>query len=192
MATEIEAKVHIDDSAAVEEACRKMSAVYGGAWRQSDRFFDHPNHRLLDKDRALRMRDEAPLDETARKVGRQAFLTYKGPRRKGRTKVRAEYEVEVADPQMMATILAQLDYTETFSYQKRRRKWRLDEVEVTFDEVPHLGFFVEVEAPDEDRVEQTFERLGLGGRPLITKSYLQMLTERLGDLSGLGHIALDD
>ena len=192
MATEIEAKVRIDDPAAVEQACRKVAAVYGGAWRQSDRFFDHPDHRLLDKDSALRMRDETPLDETARKVGRQAFLTYKGPRRRGRTKVRAEYEVEVADPQMMATILAQLDYTETFSYEKRRRKWRLGEVEVTLDEVPQLGFFVEVEAPEEDRVEQTFERLGLGDRRPITDSYLQMLAEKLGDLSVLGHVALDD
>ncbi len=179
MATEIEAKVRIDDPSAVEQSCRKLEAVYGGAWRQSDRFFDHPDHRLLDKDSALRMRDEAPLDEAARKVGRRAFLTYKGPRRTGRTKVRAEYEVEVADPEMMATILGQLDYTETFSYEKRRRKWRLGDVEVTLDEVPHLGLFVEVEGPDEAQVEQTFGRLGLGDRQRITDSYLQMLTKKL-------------
>ena len=192
MAMEIEAKVHIDDPSAVEQSCRKLEAVYGGAWRQSDRFFDHPDHRLLENDSALRMRNEAPLDEAARKVGQRAFLTYKGPRRTGRTKMRAEYEVEVADPEMMATILGQLDYTEAFSYEKRRRKWRLGDAEVTLDEVPHLGLFVEVEGPDEAQVEQTFDRLGLGDRQRITDSYLQMLTKKLGDQSGLGHITLDD
>jgi len=189
---EIEAKVHIDDPAAVEQACRNLEAVYGGAWRQSDRFFDHPDHRLLANDSALRMRSDMPLDEVAREVGQRAFLTYKGPRRTGRTKMRVEYEVEVADPQMMATILGQLGYTESFSYEKRRRKWRLGDVEVTLDEVPHLGLFVEVEAPDEAQVEQAFGRLGLGGQQPITDSYLQMMTKKLGDRSDLGHITLDD
>ncbi|MBN2584355.1 MAG: class IV adenylate cyclase [Planctomycetes bacterium] len=181
MSTEIEAKVRIDDAAAIDRRCRDLGAVYGGQWRQLDRFFDHPDRRLLESDSALRMRTDEPLDDTAQKIGRRVLLTYKGPRRVGRTKVRTEYEVEVADPETMTRILGKLDYIETFSYEKRRRTWRLGAAEVTLDEVPDLGLFVEAEAPDEETVEETFERLGLGPLPRITDSYVRMLFARNDD-----------
>ncbi|HOI54345.1 MAG TPA: class IV adenylate cyclase [Phycisphaerae bacterium] len=178
MATEIEAKVRIEDAAAVERRCGELGAVYGGAWRQLDRFFDHPDRRLLESDSALRMRVSEPLDAAARQLRAPALLTYKGPRQVGRAKVRSEYEVEVTDPDAMTRILGTLDYIETFSYEKQRRLWRLGAVEITVDDVPELGQFVEVEAPDEATVETTFERLGLGPLPRITDSYVRMLFAR--------------
>jgi predicted adenylyl cyclase CyaB len=183
MGQEIEAKVRVSDAAAVERAVAALGAEYGGAWVEVDAFFEHPDRRLLDGDSALRMRISQPLDETARRLQRAAMLTYKGPREPGRLKVRAEHQVNVPDPAAMREILRGLDYSEAFSYEKRRRRWRFEDAEITLDELPLLGFFVEVEAPDETRIDGLLDRLGLGDRDVLTTSYVQMLRHRLGESS---------
>ena len=183
MGKEIEAKVRVSDAAAVERAVAALGAEYGGAWVEVDAFFDHPDRRLLEGDSALRMRISQPLDETARRIQRAALLTYKGPREAGRLKVRAEHQVDVPDPAAMREILRGLDYSEAFSYEKRRRRWRLEGAEITLDELPLLGFFVEVEAPEEGQVEKLIVRLGLGDREVLTTSYVHMLRDRLGESS---------
>ena len=180
MGKEIEAKVRVSDVAAVERAVATLGAEYGGAWVEVDAFFDHPDRRLMEGDSALRMRISQPLDETARHIQRAALLTYKGPREPGRLKVRAEHQVNVPDPAAMCEILRGLDYSEAFSYEKRRRRWRFADAEITLDELPLLGFFVEVEAPDETQVDGLLGRLGLGDHDVLTTSYVRLLLERLG------------
>jgi hypothetical protein len=44
-----------------------------------------------------------------------------------------------------------------------------------------LGFFVEVEAPDEARIDGLLGRLGLGNGEILTTSYVRLLLERLGE-----------
>ena len=181
MAMEIEAKVRIADAAAVERALRAIGATYRGAWLQTDTFFDHPDRALVRQDAALRLRVNRPLDDAAAAAGPSAQLTYKGPRLEGRLKQRAEHEVTVPDAAAMAEILHQLNYGEAFCYEKRRRRWRLpDGAEVTVDELPRLGRFVEVEAASETVVERLLDALGFAGRPRITESYIKLLTAELG------------
>jgi len=181
MGTEIEAKVRIADVATVERAIAALGAEYEGAWTEVDAFFDHSDHRLLESDSALRMRISQPLDEAARRVQKAPMLTYKGPREPGHLKVRPEHQVDIPDPAAMRDILRGLDYTEAFSYEKRRRKWRIEGAEITIDELPLLGFFVEVEAPEEAQVEELIGRLGLGKGEMLTISYARMLLEKLGE-----------
>jgi adenylate cyclase class 2 len=181
MGTEIEAKVRISDVAALERSVAALGAEYGGAWVEVDAFFDHPDRRLMEGDSALRLRISQPLDERAHQIQKTAMLTYKGPREPGRLKVRPEHQVDIPDPAAMREILRGLDYSEAFSYEKRRRKWRIEGAEITIDELPLLGFFVEVEAPDEARIDGLLGRLGLGNGEILTTSYVRLLLERLGE-----------
>lgn len=180
MAYEIEAKVRAGDVAALERRLEALGAEYRGAWLETDTFLDHPDGRLTEHDSALRLRHARPLDDAASATGASALLTYKGPREKGRMKIRVEHQVAVPDPAEMVEILRGLAYRETFCYEKRRRKWRLEGAEVTVDEIPHLGTFVEVEAAGEAEVDRLLDALGFAGSPRITDSYMQMLSRHLG------------
>lgn len=195
MASEIEAKVRVGDEAAVLRAIAAAGAEPRGAWIETDAFFDHPDERLRKGDSALRLRRRRPLDEVARSAsasGPAAVLTYKGPRVAGRMKVREELEVAVPDAEAMEGILRRLGYQQTFCYQKRRRKWRLEGAEVTLDEVPRLGMFVEVEAASEDEVDRLLDGLGFAGVERLTTSYLAMLVRTLGGAAGDRCVRFDD
>lgn len=192
MADEIEAKVRVTDAAAFEQALRALGAEYRGDWIETDTFFDHPDERLTQHDTALRLRLRRPRDAAARATGPSVLLTYKGPRKAGRMKVREEHQVAVPDPDAMAEILRNLDYSKRFCYEKRRRTWALQGAEVTLDDIPHLGTFAEVEAPTEADVDRLLDALGFTGAPRITASYMQMLMERLGPRAAGQCVRLDD
>lgn len=185
---EIEAKVRVDDARALLRAIEASGAEYAGAWIERDAYFDHPDQRLRENDSALRLRERRPLDEAARALlasggqgGEAAVLTYKGPLQSGRLKVRQEHEVSVPEPKAMERLLGGLQYRRMLCYEKRRRKWRLEGVEITLDEIPEVGTFAEVEGPSEADVDRVLARLGLADEACITKSYLRMVTEALGD-----------
>lgn len=196
MANEIEAKVPVTDPAAVLQAIAAAGAEPRGSWIETDAFFDHPDQRLRKSDSALRLRRRQPLDDLAHAAcaaGPTALLTYKGPRVAGRMKVREELEVALPDPEAMEGILLRLGYQQTFCYQKQRRTWRLEGAEVTFDQVPHLGTFVEVEAVTEDQVDRLLDRLGFADVERLTTSYLAMLLRTLGGSSAAGRcLRLDE
>lgn len=192
MASEIEAKVRAADPSALERALEKLGAEDRGTWLETDSFLDHPDERLRRHDTALRLRWLRPLDRAASAIGASALLTYKGPREAGRVKIREEHQVAVPDPDAMVEILHGLGYVGTFCYEKRRHRWQLQGAEVTFDEVPRLGTFVEVEAANEDEVDRLLDALGFPGAERITTTYLEMLREKLGDESRGGHVRFED
>jgi adenylate cyclase class 2 len=192
MGSEIEAKVRITDAPALRRALEKLGAEYRGAWLETDTFFDHPERRLMEHDSALRLRRRRPLDDVAGQIGASSLLTYKGPRRAGRMKVRTEHQVEVPDPVAMSDILCGLDYRETFTFEKRRRVWRVQCAEVTLDEVPRLGTFAEVEAAREDEVVRLLDALGLGRAEATTDSYVQMLLRELGGRADGQHVGFEE
>jgi adenylate cyclase, class 2 len=192
MAEEIEAKIRITEPRPVEQALEAAGAEPGGAWIETDTFFDRPDERLFRKDSALRLRRAQPVDDVARASGESSLLTYKGARVEGRLKIREEHQVNVPDPSGMQLILESLGYEQRFCYQKRRRKWRLSGAEITIDEIPHVGQFVEVEAPSEAAVEELIDRLGLSRSEMTTKSYLSMVLEATGGRTGKRTILFDD
>jgi len=68
---------------------------------------------------------------------------------------------------------------ETFRYEKRRTTWQVGPCEVTLDEVPHLGWFVEVEGPTEADVRQGLAEIGLADAPTVDRDYVTLLVEHL-------------
>jgi adenylate cyclase class 2 len=157
---------------------------------EDNRLFDDAAGTLRRRGAALRVREERPAGggEPLR-----ATLTYKGPRAEGDLKRREEIEIEVqavpgpngaggAGAPGLAAIFEAMGLRETFRYQKRRSVWRVGECEIALDELPYLGWFVEVEGPTERAVRAGLEALGLADAELLSADYIHLLTERLKSL----------
>ena len=176
MPEEIEAKVKIADP----EAFRRLLAARGGAGGgmvlEVNHIFDSAGGSLRKSGAAVRVREErlAAGGEVLR-----TLLTYKGPRQPGRFKRRAELETAVTDGAAILAILRALGFVETFHFEKRRSTWRLGPCEVVLDELPHLGWFVEVEGPTEQAIRACLAELELGEAPLIPQTYIELLEEYL-------------
>lgn len=85
-----------------------------------------------------------------RKTERKAVLTYKESQAsESSVKRRLEYETEVKDAEEMHRILESLGYVPTLVYEKRRKTWQFEDVEIVVDELP-FGFYLEIEGEEDD------------------------------------------
>jgi adenylate cyclase class 2 len=183
MATEIEAKLRIDDADAVRARLRSAGAVRVGAVRQWAAYFDTPSGDLQARDAGIRVRTSRNEAGEGR-----AVLTYKGPARPGDgLKVRPEHETTVGSAEAAEAILDGLGLVRTVAFEKRRESWRLDEAQVEVDELPELGLYLEVEAPDASAVRDVLNRLGLADAATITTPYVALVA---GHLAGSGRAEL--
>lgn len=181
MATEIEIKFRLDGPAAMRRKLVAAGAKSKGRVLERNTYFDTPDARLRAGDRGLRIR--ATESSTGR---RRCTLTYKGPRRPGPMKIRREEEVAVSSPRAAKTILAALGYVPTLSFQKRREDFSLGGAVVSLDELPGLGFFLEIEAGNEAGVRRAARRLGLSRQRPITATYIALVAEHLSARPGRG------
>jgi adenylate cyclase, class 2 len=173
MGVEIEAKMKLDDPASLCRRLRSAGAKPIGNYLEINKLFDHANGDLRRSDKALRLRINQDLSR-----GRTAFIiTYKGPRKQSRLKSRQEIEFTVSDAAAAKALLNALSYEEVFSFQKRRRSWKLLGCKVEIDQLPYLGWFVEIEGPGARRVMRLRKKLGLATQPLINQSYVWLLRD---------------
>lgn len=176
MSEEIEAKVRIGDP----EAFRRQMAARGwpseGTVFEVNRLFDDAEGSLRRRNCAVRIREERCPD-TGRVLATR--LTYKGPRVPGPLKRRPEYETTVGSAEPLVALFREIGLCESFRYEKRRTAWRAGACEVTLDEVPHLGWFAEVEGPSEEAVWERLADLGLDGEPTLSRSYVHLLAKHL-------------
>lgn len=121
--------------------------------------------------------DERGATLRLRKIGDFTVLTYKEKiKADDGTKKRIEYETSVADVDAMERIIERLGYKLTAVYEKRRKYWQLDNVEVVLDELP-FGHFMEIEGTIE-AIDDAEKKLGLKeiereprGYPRLTIKY---------------------
>ncbi len=124
--------------------------------------------------------DERGATLRLRKVGDFTVLTYKEKiRTESGAKHKIEYETTVSDVEATERIIERLGYKLTAVYEKRRKYWELDEVEVVLDELP-FGLFMEIEGTIE-AIEAVEIKLGLKeiereprGYPRLTIKYGKM------------------
>ena len=174
MPIEIEAKMRVNDFAAVREALKSAGAEQRGQVLETNTFFDTKDRSLLAKDSGLRVRVNRHAD------GRQTFLiTFKGPMRAGDLKTRDEIEIAIDNPNNAAQMLNRLGFEAELSFEKRRESWQLDDCHIELDEMPYLGKFVEIEGPNEPVVMRLRQKLGLDDLPLEKKGYITLLSEYL-------------
>ena len=175
-AEEIEAKIRVDDPAAFRRRVVERGRTAGQAVFEINRLFDDAAGTLQSRGTALRLREEFREADAAPV---RTLLTYKGPKVKSRMKRRPEAEVAIESAGPMVEIFAAMGLSETFRYEKRRTPFHGGACEVVLDEVPHLGFFAEVEGPTEEAVLAELADLGLAGEPIIRQGYVRLLIAHL-------------
>src|SRR5438067_13074709 len=171
MPIEIEAKMKVTEHGSLRSVLQELKATKVGEFLETNTFFDTEDRSLLAADRGLRIRVKRDVKTNAEEF----LLTLKGPRLHGQLKSREEIEVTVGNARDMTTLLEQLGYRVVLSFEKRRESWTLGGCHVELDEVPHLGIYVEIEGPGEEKVMKVREQLGLSDRPLVNASYIALL-----------------
>jgi adenylate cyclase class 2 len=180
---EIEAKMKVDDLDVIRRRLKSARAKTAGDRLETNIFFDTPKDSLRRTDKGLRLRTHRDM-----KTGKTEFVvTYKGPRQKGKLKIRQEIEFKVDDPAATTAALAALGFQISISFQKRRTMFRLQKCEVALDDLPCLGTFVEIEGPTSAAVMRVRKLLQLNKEALISDSYASMMSRYLSDLTRIFH-----
>ncbi|MFI4859995.1 MAG: class IV adenylate cyclase [Phycisphaerales bacterium JB063] len=183
MPIEIEAKMRLDDRAALVQTLQRLGAAFVAELAETNSYFDVEDGALKRSDQALRLRIEVtgPGTPEERTVN---ILAHKGPRSPGKLKSREETEVHVDDPAAIVKLLNALGYRSVLTFEKRRTRYRLEGCLIELDELPRLGHFVEIEGPSESQVFAVREQLGLADSPLIETSYIGLLKAYLRETGG--------
>jgi len=174
MPQEIEIKQRLDDPDALHRRLHDGQARRDARIFEVNRILDTPDRRLLAADCGLRLRLGRPLDGPGPAT---ATLTFKGPRRPGTPKMREELETPVADDALMTEILRRLGFAPVILYEKRRETWLFAGCRICLDELPRIGWFVEIEGPDAAAIDAVRRRLGLAENPLLAETYVELAAE---------------
>lgn len=181
MGYEVELKFRLDGSQSIESELRKSGAIERSVVSHVDRYFNHPARDFRSTDEAFRIRS----------VGDRNCLTYKGAVIGNVAKTRHEIEVDFADGIDAAEHLFEMVRCLGFRFVREVRKTRRSftvirngrNFELAFDEVPELGYFLEIEllAEDDDQTaaETAVWELAhwLGLTNAEPRSYLNLLVE---------------
>ena len=173
---EVEIKLPLKDKEGVRSKLKELGAHPIGAEKQTDIYYNAPHRNLAKTDEALRIR-----------FGKDASLTYKGPKLDKTSKTREEIMVSIADADQTSAILKALSFDEVARITKHREAYRLDDFTITIDDVFDLGTFMEIETavPEgkdyrsaQDRVFGLLGRLGLRKEDTVRESYLELILDR--------------
>jgi adenylate cyclase class 2 len=178
---EIEQRYCGVDFPLLEQRLREWGAQLQDVQDQADHYYNAPDRDLRRSDEVFRLR----------RVGGQAWLTYKGPRRAGGVKTRRELEVPLAEGEEAARdaleLLRCLGYRAVAVVCKRRHVYPLRrdgfDLLVCLDELAGVGRFVELEIlGSEAELEQaraviTRTATELGLTEVERRSYLTMVLE---------------
>lgn len=176
---EIEQKFAGADFAHLERVLASWGVTASELHKEEDQYLAAP-------DRDFRVTGEA---FRLRRVGKNACLTYKGPKQKSEVKVRTELELPLPPGEEMAEqylqLFCHLGYRPVAIVRKRRRQYPLQRagfaMTVCLDEVEGLGRFAEVEivAPEDQsaRAQQALQELAaeLNLTNVERRSYLALV-----------------
>ncbi len=87
--------------------------------------------------------------------------------------------MEVCDFEKTKAILHVLGYRQAIVVEKTRNLWKLNRCLVALDKVKMLGNFVEIEGPDNNKIEKVKKLLGLENLNHIKLSYADLLSQKL-------------
>ena len=173
MCTEIDAKLKVDSHKEVIKKLAELGAEFLQEQLQMDCYFDDANRTLTKTDRCLRLR--RLLTDQKEKF----FLTYKGAKEEHRLKKRQEIELGIEDATSAQKLFSELGYKQVLVIEKKRSIWRLGGCEISLDELPMLGSFVEIEGPEEEKIAEVQKDLGLAHLPHIVETYACLMAKKL-------------
>ena len=173
MYTEIEAKLKVESLEEVEARLKELGAEFVGEQLQKDILFDDDAGTLTSHDSCIRLRKQVMHGHE------KSIMTYKGAKEKSNLKKRLEIETEVSDGESTKAFLAALGYKERLVVEKTRSFWKFHGCEVALDTLNLLGYFVEIEGPDEKTIDDVQKSLGLENLHSISKSYATLIAEKM-------------
>lgn len=176
MSIEIEAKIKVESFEAVAQKLKELGAEFLAEKLQRDCYFDDAELTLIKNGKGLRLR----VEETGQ--DRKVFLTFKGPKKEDVFKKRQEIELQVDSVSCAEEFLDAIGYRRILTFEKKRSMWKISSCEVCLDELPLLGKFVEIEAPDSKIIEAVLPDLNLKGYPHIEESYAFLIKKKLQEL----------
>jgi adenylate cyclase class 2 len=178
MLFEVEQKFAVNDLDAARANLLAVGAEELGPIEQADTYYAHPSRDFAKTDEALRIR----------RVGSEAFVTYKGPKLDAAVKTREELEFPLGvAAERMPELLALLGFRRVAEVKKRRERLNLEfagrSIEAALDRVEGVGHFVELEtlaeaddlAPAQQAINQLAKRLKL--TQVVRRSYLGLLLD---------------
>lgn len=172
MSLEIEKKYSLD-SAQTSRVCSDLEELK--AEFLGDRFEENTLYggEVLAQHRAILR---------VRKIGDRAILTYKRRIQSNfDVKQSIEHETEVESAEVLENILSCLGFEKTLVYEKRRRTWKLRDVEVVLDELP-FGLYMEIEGSMAG-IGEAEMYLGAEDFEVVHETYPN-LTSRFGNSNG--------
>lgn len=89
-----------------------------------------------------------------------------------------EIKVKVDDFDKTVEILERLSLRRSGNQEKLRETWQLDDVEIVIDTWPELETYIEIEAPLEELVKNTAEKLGLNWGERIITSVIEIFMKK--------------
>ena len=173
MSIEIEAKLKVDSLQEVEDKLKQLNAEFVEEQHQCDTHFDDSDNNLMNSDSCLRLRYQKSNNKT------RYLITYKGAKEESSFKKRREIELEILDADSMKELFAALGYKKTMQIEKIRRLYKYGGCEVALDNLKLLGYFVEIEGPDEKVINNVQKTLGLEQAKHIPVSYAALIADKL-------------
>ena len=174
MSHEIETKLKYQDHEGLKRVLMAAGAEFVNESVQRDAYLDDSAGSIRSRDAALRIREETRADGHA-----EVSVTFKGPCEASSLKKRQEVNLAVTSRQSAEELFAGLGCRKVMVIEKKRKSWRLGGCEVTLDELPLIGRFVEIEGPDEAAVGRVQNRLGLGQLSHIPHSYTVLIQQEM-------------
>lgn len=101
------------------------------------------------------------------------LVTYKTGKSSGISE-REEKEYTTESPDSALEVFYSLGFRPLQIVEKKRTSFKKKNVKVELDEVPFLGYFIEIESDNAEGVKNTCSQLGLGNLIVENRSYLEM------------------
>lgn len=160
---EIEVKFLIVNLASLRDRILETGAENRGRYHETNIRFEDDSGSLAQRRSLLRLRRD-----------RKTSLTFKTevPVQDAQFKIHREWEVEVGDFDIMASILKSLGFRAAQVYEKWRETFVLDDTVLCLDTMP-FGNFLEIEG-DKQRIKDLADRLDLPWNERILLNYLAL------------------
>jgi adenylate cyclase class 2 len=177
MANEIEAKFKVSKEQA-GFLKSQLVKYHQGSRHEVNEFYDKKS-KLKNADQVLRIRTfkETGGAAVVGLLANKAVVTFKGKTIRSKLKVRPEIEYEAIDPNSVRKVFEALGYEKSFSFEKRRDSHLFRNCVVEIDEVPGLGFFIEIEGKTVTEIEIVRNKLGLDDLKCIKDGYPSLLAK---------------
>jgi len=144
----------------------KKNAEYKKKEKEINLVFDSSDYYFKKNNFLLRLRKDS-----------KNTLTFKSPvKNKSDFKERKETEIQVKNFDKTKKLLEEMNFFPVFVYEKKREHYEFDGTEILVDELPFIGFYLELEGTKKG-IEETEKVLGLKTKNRITKNYLKLFLE---------------